>query len=200
MMVMGVIIAAPPNPPGSKPPGGGPPGWAGPPPWAGGPTEPVECDTPEIRYCQWDDFLEELYAEWDDILGEGECTKYGGDVEFEIEVMYDCTDPAVTGATFDLVVEIDLDTDPAEPFAYMCDSGTCAAMIEYADLFAHLDAAADAAADGMCNPGIHSNVSYDDWREDPYPLFSLKQMNPGPGNGRQNRMKDYEDCLSSGAF
>jgi hypothetical protein len=149
--------------------------------------------------CEWDDFAEELYAEWEDILAsQGHCDKYGGDVEFEIEVTYDCDVPLVEAGTFTLVVEIDLDTDLAEPFAYECTAGTCVAMIDYDDIFDHLDTAAEEAGNGMCTEG-YNVVSYDDWKEDPYPLFSVKQMDPGKHRGPQNRTKAYEDCVSSGA-
>jgi hypothetical protein len=189
----GLVVADPPF----EPPG--PPPWApGPPPWS--PASPdfdqANCTTPTIDLCVWDDAAEELYAEWEDIRVL--CTKYGGDVEFEVTVTYDCTTPPEIGATTAISVEIDLDTDLAEPFAYECTAGDCVAVIEYADIFDHLQAAALEAAGTLCSEGL-SNVSYDDWKEDPYPLFSLKQMDPGKHRGPQNRVKDYEDCVSSGA-
>jgi hypothetical protein len=200
LLVGGGILAAPPPEPGTKPPGGGPPPWAGPPEWAGGPKEPVECETPDISSCVWDDFLEELYAEWNDIqFTEAVCTKYGGDLELEVDVWWECDDPASQGE-FTLSIEVDLDRDPAAPLSYECDGSACVAMINYADLFSAVDGAVAEQLAGpraACITGWDSG--YSDYFEDPYPLFSVKQMNPGPGMGRQNRVKDYEDCVSSGA-
>jgi hypothetical protein len=191
----GLVVADPPiefDPPGPPPWAGGPPPWSP----ASPDFEQANCPPPDIDLCVWDDAAEELYAEWEDIRDL--CTKYGGDVEFEIVVTYDCTDPPATGATTTISVEIDLDTDIAEPFAYECTAGDCVAVIEYADILLHLDAAAEAAADDLCDPGEHV-YSFGDWKENPYPLFSAKQMDPGKHRGPQNRVKDYEDCVSSGA-
>ncbi len=136
----------------------------------------------------------DVWLFWDDTLGPGE--KFGGDMEVDVEIDYQCDDASV-GTVF-MSVEIELDQDEDAPLSYSCDGVDCGAHSIFEDEFGWspiLESAVDAAIGADVVAACGGEELIEDVIVDITNIsFGIKEMNPGPGNS-QDKVKAKIDIF-----
>jgi len=142
-----------------------------------------------------------VLADWDeipDVCG----PEYGGDLEFDVTFVLDCSgdgdDPAGTAR-----VEFDLDADPEAVWHFSCNGATCDAEGTWIDINAAIDAEIQALFIDACDPGTVDSgtwaLSEDAGTGSYNGIFAdVKGLCPGQfgGGGRQNHAKFGTTCES----
>jgi hypothetical protein len=167
---------------------------------AGGEPPPDELNNPPTgALCMFDEGV--FDAMWDDESGGG--TKYGGDLEVTVvcEATCDETDEGVGDfeRSESHVLEFDLDRDEEAAFSYSCNGEDCVASLDSEALDEAVAEACDsffeeAAVECSSDEGTLSTDDYFDFSEDAT-TFSVKEMKPGRGKGRQSHQKAKVECV-----
>jgi hypothetical protein len=132
-------------------------------------------------------------------------TKYGGDLEVDAWLAYDCEAGADGfSAMSEVTLEFDLSNDAEDVFAYDCDVADADGVVECWSFLSWDDA--DAAGEAALSEFIGSAAEACDAVDGSFSSdgdlhafdggseFSVKEMKPGKGGGKQNWVKAFDEC------